>query len=146
MKDNATVVRLENGLAWVKVTPKVACCECSARTLCSARQDEEGKLAVRNPVDAHPGDEVEIEVPETDYGRALSAIFGWLLVVSLAGLTLGYILSPLRSLAAWINGFLGLLAGLIIGGLVVRRRYRPGKNDTAWPVIIDILKKGGSHG
>ncbi len=146
MKDSATVICLEKGLAWVKVTPKVACSECSGRALCSARQDGEGKLAVRNPVDARPGDEVEIEVPETDYGRALSAIFGWLLSASLAGLTLGYIFSPARSLAPWINGCLGLLAGLIIGGLVVRHRYRPGKNDTAWPVIIDILKKGGSHG
>ena len=93
MKDNATVIRVEDGLAWVKVTPKVACCKCSARALCSAKQDEEGKLAVRNPVDAHPGDEVEIDVPETDYSRALSGIFALLLIASLAGLTLGYLVA-----------------------------------------------------
>jgi positive regulator of sigma E activity len=146
MKDNATVIRVQDGLAWVKVTSQVACCECSARALCSAKQDEEGKLAVRNPVDARPGDEVEIDVPETDYSRALSAIFGWLLIASLAGLAFGYILAPVRSLAPGINGLLGLIAGLGLGGLAVHRRYRSGKRDSGWPVIIAVLKKGGSHG
>jgi positive regulator of sigma E activity len=146
MKDSGTVVSLQGGLAWVKVTPKVACCECSARALCSAKQDDEGKLAVRNPLDARPGDEVEIEVPETGYSRALSTIFGLLLVVSLAGLALGYFLRPVGSLAPGENGLIGLLAGLLVGGLAVNRRYRAGRSDAAWPVVIEILKKGGSHG
>ncbi|MDH4271010.1 MAG: SoxR reducing system RseC family protein [Candidatus Aminicenantes bacterium] len=146
MKDNATVIRVQDGLAWVKVTPKVACCECSARALCSAKQDEEGKLAVRNPVDARPGDEVEIDVPETDYSRALSAIFGFLLIASLAGLAFGYIFAPVRSLAPGINGLIGLMAGLGLGGLAVRHRYRSGKHNAGWPVIIAVLKKGGFHG
>ncbi|MFZ2052978.1 MAG: SoxR reducing system RseC family protein [Candidatus Aminicenantales bacterium] len=146
MKDSATVVRVQNDLAWVKVTPKVACCECSARMFCSAKQDEEGKLAVRNPVGARPGDEVEIEVPETDYSRALSAIFGFLLIASLAGLALGYVFSPVRSLAPGENGLIGLLAGLGLSGLVIHRRYRAGKRDAGWPVIVEILKNGGFHG
>jgi positive regulator of sigma E activity len=146
MRDSATVIRVQNGLAWVKVTPKVACCECSARALCSAKQDEDGQLAVRNPVDAHPGDEVEIDVPETDYTRTLSTIFGLLLIGSLAGLALGYILSPVRSLTPGENGLIGLLAGLGLSGLGIHRRYRSGKHDAGWPVIIEIIKKGGFHG
>jgi positive regulator of sigma E activity len=146
MKDNATVIRVQDGLAWVKVTPKVACCECSARALCSAKQDEEGKLTVRNPVDALPGDEVEIDVPETDYSRTLSAIFGWLLSASLAGLAVGYLLSPVRSLAPGINGLIGLMGGLGLGGLAVRHRYGSRKPDAGWPVIIAVIKKGGFHG
>jgi positive regulator of sigma E activity len=146
MKDNATVIRVEDGLAWVKVTPKVACCKCSARALCSAKQDEEGKLAVRNPVDAHPGDEVEIDVPETDYSRALSGIFALLLIASLAGLTLGYLVAPLKSLAPGINGLIGLAAGLGLGGLAVHRRYGSATQEAGWPVIIAVLKKGGFHG
>jgi positive regulator of sigma E activity len=146
MRDSATVIRVQNDLTWVKVSPKVACCECSARALCSAKQDEEGKLAVRNPVDARPGDEVEIEVPETDYTRALSDIFGFLLIGSLAGLALGYILSPIGSLAAGENGLIGLLVGLGLSGLAIRRRYRAAKRDGGWPVIVEILKKGGFHG
>lgn len=146
MKDSATVVRVQNGLAWVKVTPKVACCECSARALCTAKQDGEGKLAVRNTVGARPGDEVEIEVPETDYSRALSVIFGFLLIASLAGLAVGYILSPISSLAPGENGLIGLLAGLGLSGLAIHRRYRAGKRYAGWPVIVEILKKGGFHG
>lgn len=146
MKDNGTVVRLQDSLAWIRVIPKVACCDCSARALCSAKQDEEGTLAVRNPLGARPGDEVEIEVPETAYSRALSTIFGLLLVVTLAGLALGYLLRPVRSLSPAENGLIGFLAGLVLGGLAVHRRYRAGKADASWPVIIAILKKGGSHG
>lgn len=146
MRDNATVIRVQDGLAWVRVAPKVVCGECSARALCSAKQDKEGRLAVRNPVEARPGDEVEIDVPETDYSRALSAIFGLLLIASLAGLAVGYILVPVRSLTPGINGVIGLLAGLGLGGLAVHRRYRSGKHDAGWPVIIAVLNKGGSHG
>ncbi len=146
MRDSATVIRVLNGLAWVKVAPKVACCECSARPLCSAKQNEEGQLAVRNPVNARPGDEVEIEVPETDYTRALGVIFGLLLIGSLAGLAVGYILSPVKSLGPGENGLIGLLAGLGLSGLAIHRRYRSGKRDAGWPVIIEILKNGGFHG
>lgn len=146
MKDNGTVVRVQNGLAWVEVSPQVACCECSARGLCAAKQDKEGKLAVRNPVGAGPGDEVEIEVPETDYSRTLIAIFGSLLVTSLAGLVLGYVFSPFRSLAPGANGVIGLFAGVVIGALAVHRRFRAGRRDAGWPVITAILKKGGLHG
>ncbi|MGB7295054.1 MAG: SoxR reducing system RseC family protein [Candidatus Aminicenantales bacterium] len=146
MKDSGTVVRVQDGLAWVKVSPRVACCECSARALCSAKQDEQGKLTVRNPVGARPGDEVEIEVPETDYSRTLIAIFGLLLIASLAGLALGYALSPVRNLSPGGNGFIGLFVGLGFGGLVIHRRFRAGRGDAGWPVIIAILKKGGLHG
>lgn len=146
MRDNATVTRVQDGLAWVKVSPQEVCGECSARAFCSAKQDAEGKLAVRNPVDARPGDEVEIDVPETDYSRALSGIFGVLLIASLAGLALGYILVPVRSLTPGINGAIGLVFGLGIGGLAVQRRYRFGKRDADWPVITAVLKKGGPHG
>ncbi|MBN2408346.1 MAG: SoxR reducing system RseC family protein [Candidatus Aminicenantes bacterium] len=146
MKDSGTVIRTQDGLAWVKVSPQVACCECSARALCSAKKDEQGKLAVRNTVGARPGDEVEIEVPESDYSRALIAIFGSLLVGSLAGLALGYLISPLRNLAPGENGFIGLIVGLGLGALIVHRRFRAGRLDSGWPVIIAILKKGGLHG
>ena len=146
MKDSGTVVRLQDGLAWIKVIPKVACCDCSARALCSSKQDEEGTLGVRNPLGARPGDEVEIEVPETAYSRALSTIFGLLLIATLAGLALGYFLRPVRGLAPGENGLIGFVAGLVLGGLAVHRRYRAGAADASWPVVVAILKKGGSHG
>lgn len=146
MKDNGTVMRLQGGLAWVRVVPKVACCDCSARAFCSTKQGEEGTLAVRNPLGARPGDEVEIEVPETAYSHALSTIFGLLLIVTLAGLALGYFLRPLRSLPSGENGLIGFLVGLLLGGLAVHRHFRAGTTDAAWPVVVAILKKGGSHG
>ncbi len=146
MKDKGTVVRLQDGLAWVKVTSQVACGECSARALCAAKQNGEGNLAARNPIDAGPGDEVEIEVPETDYSHALSAIFGLLLLISLAGLALGYFLRPVGSFSSGENGLIGLLAGLLLGGLAVHRRYRAKAGDASWPVVVEVLKKGGSHG
>jgi positive regulator of sigma E activity len=146
MKDNATVISAHNDLAWVKVSPKVSCCECSARALCAGQKDAEGQLAVRNPLQARPGDEVEIEVPETNYNKELIVIFGLLLAGSLAGLALGYMLVPIGRLSPAENSFFGLVTGLILSGFGLFRYYRGRKEKASYPVIIGILKKGEHHG
>jgi positive regulator of sigma E activity len=146
MKDNATVISVHNDLAWVKVSPKVSCCECSARALCAGQKDAEGQLAARNPLQARPGDEVEIEVPETNYHKELIMIFGLLLAASLAGLALGYALVPIGRLPPAENGFLGLVIGLILSGFGLFRYYRGREEKAGYPVIVEILKKGEHYG
>jgi positive regulator of sigma E activity len=146
MRDNATVIGVRDDLTWVRVSPKVSCCECSARAFCAGQKDSEGRLAVRNPLQAAPGDEVEIEVPEKNYHRDLTAIFGLLLLASLAGLAVGHFLRPLKSFPADANGLLGLLAGLALAGFGIFRRYRSRKTAAGFPVIVGVLKKGEFHG
>jgi len=146
MRDSATVIRVEKNLAWVQAKPRIACCNCSAMSLCAGNKDGKGLLAVRNPLRATPGDEVEIEVPEASYARELTKIFGLLLIAALAGMALGYFLSPLGGFSSNENGFFGLLAGVLFCGFVIYRRYHRGKQAVRWPVIVEILDKGEFHG
>src|SRR4030042_3602791 len=146
MRDSATVIRVENDLAWVQAKPRIACCNCSAMSLCAGNKDGKGHIAVRNPLRARPGDHVEIDVPETHYSRELAKIFGLLLLAALAGMALAYGAAPLRGLTPGENGFFGLMAGLLLCGLVIYRRYHPGKESVRWPVIVGILDKGEFHG
>jgi positive regulator of sigma E activity len=146
MRDNATVIGVRDELAWVKVDSKVSCCECSVRAFCAGLKDSEGKLAVRNPLNAVPGDEVEIEIPERNYNRNLTSIFGFLLLGSLAGLAAGHFLLPLRQASAAVNGFLGLLAGMGLAAYGIYRYYHSRKKTAGFPVIVEVLKKGEFHG
>jgi positive regulator of sigma E activity len=146
MRDNATVITVRDDLAWVKVASCVPCADCSANAFCAGQRDAEGRLAVRNPVQAKPGDEVEIEVPEERYHRDLIVIFGILLAASLAGLALGYGLSPVRGLSSEENALLGLLLGLFLSGFGLLRAYRGRMKKSGYPVIVGILRKGEFHG
>src|SRR4030043_1201466 len=146
MRDSARVIRVEKDLAWVQAEPRIPCCDCSALSLCAGKMDPKGHIVVRNPLRARPGDNVEIEVPETDYSRELGKIFGLLLIASLAGMALGYIVAPFQGLTPGENGFFGLLAGLLLCGLVIYRHYHRGKESVRWAVIVGILDKGGTHG
>ncbi len=146
MRDNATVITVRDDLAWVKVASCVPCAECSASAFCAGQKDAEGRLAVRNPVQARPGDEVEIEVPEEGYHRDLIVIFGLLLVASLAGLALGYGLTPIHSLSREEDALLGLLLALFLSGFGLFKYYRGRTKKSGYPVIVGILKKGEFHG
>jgi positive regulator of sigma E activity len=146
MRDSARVIRVEKDLAWVQAEPRIPCCDCSALSLCAGKMDPKGHIVVRNPLRARPGDDVEIEVPETDYSRELAKIFGLLLFAALAGMALGHIVSPLKGFTPGENGFFGLLAGLLLCGFVIYRHYHRGKASVRWPVIVGILDKGEPHG
>lgn len=140
------MISVSNDTALVKVSPKVSCCECSARALCAGQKDAHGQLEVRNPLHAQPGDEVEIEVLEANYHKELIMIFGLLLGSSLAGLALGYGLTPIGRFSQAENGFFCLLAGLFLSAFGLFRYYRGRKEKLGYPVIIGILKKGDLHG
>jgi len=115
-------------------------------SLCAGNKDRNGLLAVRNPLGAGPGDEVEIEVPEASYATELAKIFGFLLIAAFAGMALAYVASPLRGLTPGENGFFGLLAGLLLCGFYIHHRHHHGRESVRWPVIIRILGKGEIHG
>jgi positive regulator of sigma E activity len=146
MKDKALVLSTQDNLAWVKVSPQISCAECPARSLCAGQKDAAGRLTVRNPVQARPGDSVLIEVTETNYHKDLIRIFGLLLIGSLLGLTLGSVIRPLIGLGQAENGLLGLAVGLIISGTGLFYYYRTRKRQPDYPVIVEINVEGGSHG
>jgi positive regulator of sigma E activity len=146
VKDKGTVITTEGPLAQVKVACTQSCRECSASILCKSTAPAEGTLSVRNPVNAHPGDEVMIEVPESRYHRVLIGMFAGLLAASLIGALAGYALSgPLAlddALSAPLGFFLGL--GLAVAGLILY--FRKNNERRLYPSIVDITQKGERHG
>jgi positive regulator of sigma E activity len=95
---------------------------------------------------ACPGDEVEIEIPDTKYSKALILLFGSLLVASLLGIGLGSLLSPLLPFTSSVSSLLGLLFALIIAGIVLFRYFRAKNKPSLYPVIINIMKKREGRG
>jgi positive regulator of sigma E activity len=146
VKDKGIVIFTQGRLAHVRVACAQACLECSASRLCKGAAPEEGILSVRNPVHAHPGDEVLIEVPESRYNRVLIGMFASLLVASLIGALVGYGLAgPLAlddTLSASLGFFLGL--GLVVPGIILY--FRKNNERRLYPSIIDITHKGERHG
>ena len=147
MRDKGLVVNTEEDMAQVEVQCFTELCQkCSAQSLCIGQNQSKGLLMVRNPLRASPGDEVEVEVPDTKYSRSLILLFGSLLVASLVGLGLGSLLSPLLPLSSSAASLLGLLAAIIIAGIFLSRYFRAKNKESLYPVIIDIIKKGERHG
>jgi len=146
MKDSGIVISVQGDLAHIKVSCSDACSDCSASSLCRGPSKSEGHLNAKNPHNAYPGDEVLIEIPETNYNRALIILFGTLLLGSVGGAFAGILSAPALSLHPSQAGFAGFVLGLgaAIPGLV--RYFRKANHSTLYPVILDITKKGGCHG
>lgn len=146
MKDQGLVVAIKNNFAQVHVETQEACCRCSARSVCASQKDGARLLLVRNPLQAEAGDTVIIDVPEINYYRKLTSVFGFLLGLSLLGLGLGCLTARLFSLPASLSSFLGLMAGLVLGGFLMVVFFRKQNQESLYPVITEILKKGELYG
>jgi len=146
MTDNGLVITAGKDLAEVEVNCFEGCHDCSARSLCIGNKQKKGRLSVKNPLHAMPGDEVRIQIPEDRYAQALIQLFGGLLSALLLGLGGGYVFSLLFVLPSFLASFVGLAAGLIIGGFILSRIFRRKNEEKLYPVIIDIIQKGGSYG
>ena len=145
MKDKGRVVSIKNDLAQIEVVCLTDSCQkCSARNICAGNNQSKGLLTVKNPLNASSGDEVEIEIPDTEYNMALILLFGSLLAASLLGMGVGYVLSPLFPLSSQEMSFFGLLLFLLLAGIILWRRFHKKTNAPLYPVIIDIIKKEGS--
>jgi len=142
MKDKGLVRSTKNDLAQVEVECFIESCKsCSARTLCSRQAQSKGLLTVQNSLGARPGDEVEVEIPDTKYNKLLIFIFSFLLIASLAGMAAGYLLSPVLHLSSSASSLIGLLFALILAGGALFLYFRKKYKDKLYPVITEIFKK-----
>lgn len=146
MTDNGLVIRVENDHAEVEVSCFEGCHDCAARNLCIGNKQNKGRLSVKNPLNALPGDEVKIQIPEDSYSQALILLFGGLLLALLLGMGGGYAVSLLFTLPPFFSSLSGVVAGLILGGIVLARVFRQKNKNQLYPVIIDIIKKGDCYG
>lgn len=146
MTDSGVVMSVQGDLAQIRVSCTDACADCSASSLCKGVSQNEGYLDVKNPVGAHPGDEVRIAIPESNYNRALILLFGSLLAAAVAGAFAGTLVAAPLALPPSQSGFLGLLLGLGVMVPVMVRYFRRINLKSLYPVILDITKKGDCHG
>ena len=146
MTDSGLVISTEKSLAEVEVSCFEACHDCAAQSLCIGNKQNKGRLSVKNPIHALPGDEVKIQIPEDQYNQALILLFGGLLAAILLGMGGGYLLTQMFSLPSSIATIIGLVTGLAFGGFVLTRRFRRKNKEQLYPVIIDIIKKGDCYG
>jgi positive regulator of sigma E activity len=146
MTDNGTVISTNDGFAQVKVECLLPCDDCRAHSLCIGNKQTQGQLSVKNPLQAHPGDEVLIEIPEEQYSRALIVLFGLLLLGSLMGMITGYFLSGITPFSSSEASFMGLASGLFIAGYWLFRYFQKKNQSTLYPIIINIIRKGDYHG
>jgi positive regulator of sigma E activity len=146
MTDNGLVIATDKDLAEVEVSCFEGCQNCAASSLCIGNKQNKGRISVKNPLQAQPGDMVKVEIPENQYGRALSLLFGGLLMAMLIGLGGGYLAAALFSFSLLPASLIGLASGLVFGGLILSAFFRRNKEDQLYPVITDILKKGDHYG
>ncbi len=147
MKDSGFVISARADLAEVDVRCLVdACNHCSAKSLCSSGRPSKGRLTVRNPLHASVGDEVEMEIPENLYNRALIIIFSTLLLGSLLGIVIGYLATAFLALDSQQLIIIGFIIALFVSvfGLAVYFRHK--NRLFLYPVITNILHKGDHYG
>lgn len=146
MKESAFVISTEKDLATVKVSSESHCDHCSLLSLCQKQKGESGIIAVSNPLRALPGDQVEIEVPEANYNKEILLLFGPLLAACLLGLTLGYLAASLFDLPLSATCLFALLLAVGLAAAGLFRLFKARTRSNLYPVIIAIIKQGGSHG
>jgi len=143
MKDSGFVVDTKTGFAEVEVRClSEACHGCAAERLCAKQESSKGRLLVKNPLQASVGDEVEVDIPESAYNKALITIFSILLFACLAGMGFGYLFSVIFSGPGQEMSIVGLFLALFLSGIGLFWSYRKRNKDSLYPVIIDILQKG----
>lgn len=145
MKDNGIVIALHGPMAQVRVDCSQACLDCSASSLCKGATQKEGLLSVRNPLNAVPGDEVQIHVPEERYHRVLIKLFGGLLAAAVIGSGTGYGLAGPLPLEESLSSLVGFFLGLGLAVPVVIHSLKKASAHALYPSIIDITRKGERH-
>jgi hypothetical protein len=146
MTDSGLVVTTAGDLAEVQVDCFVGCRDCAAKDLCIGNKKTAGRLSVKNPLHAHPGDRVKIRIPENQYSHALILLFGGLLAAALLGMGGGYMLGTIFSLPGSMAGPIGLAVGLVSGGFAIGLLFRQKNKEQLYPVITDIIQKGECYG
>ena len=147
MKDSGFVISTQADLAEVEVHCLVdACSHCSAKNVCTRGSPSNGRLTVRNPLQASVGDEVEIDIPESSYNRALILIFSTLLLGSLLGGAIGYLVSALFLLPSQQLIIIGFTLALFASGFGLSFYFRQKNRFLLYPVINHIIHKGDRYG
>jgi sigma-E factor negative regulatory protein RseC len=132
MRENGKVVSTRNDRAEVEVAAKGECEHCSAHAMCNWNGTSVRKVLAVNKVGAGPGDGVELETGEGTGARTNLLVFGVPVVLMLAGVLIGGLV--LRK-----DMWSGILAGvgLALGfGIVKVIDVSVNRSGRSLPVIV----------
>ena len=131
IEQQARVVRIENGDAWVSVGGQSGCSACDAGKGCGAGifgrllRRKPVQLALPNSIAARAGQAVTLGLPESLFLRLVMRLYGWPLLGGLAGALISHQIGEKFQAASGVLDAL-TLAGLAGGGaavlLLLRRR------------------------
>lgn len=141
MEETGTVVRIEDGRAYVSVERKSGCEACPASSIC--RPSDEGIIIEAiNAIDAKMGDKVRILIKPYTYIKGSVIVYGVPALALILGAILGKELFP-----SFINGDPEILSA--VGGLLffmvsfaivsLYTRMKSGKKEFT-PVIVKIIE------
>jgi positive regulator of sigma E activity len=137
MRENGKVVSTRNGRAEVEVAAKGECEHCSARGVCNWTGTSVRKVLAANEVGAVAGDTVEVETGTGTGARANLLVFGIPVVLMLAGVLVGGLILRRDVWSAVLAG-----AGLVLGfGIVKAIDTTVNRSGRSLPVIVGLAEK-----
>lgn len=138
IEENAHVLRVSPGVAWVEAQRQSACGSCQVRggcgtsVLASVMGKRQNSVRALDPVGVQAGDQVLIGLQERALVRASFSMYLLPLVGLFVGGFIGQLLDSHGEAWTILLGMLGLLAGF---GLV-RWFYRKIRNNPAYQAVI----------
>jgi|Deesub1362B_J571_1020462.scaffolds.fasta_scaffold02514_5 positive regulator of sigma E activity len=145
MKEKGLVLSKEQDKTRIRISNPELCLHCHVRFFCIGKKSLDNTILVHNPLGAEPGDEVEFEIPQTEYNKQMIKIFGLLLFGIIGGVIIGYIISSLLTISKEITTIFAILLGLVISGFFIIRNSKKEYN-LLFPTITRIIKKGENNG
>jgi positive regulator of sigma E activity len=139
--DAGEVVRnLPGAKATVKIPKSSSCEECSHKPFCSPFGTEHMLIEARNPIQASPGQRVQVDFSAETPGKAILVLCIIPLAALLAGAFLGNALDPFGNKDA--SGAVLSLAGvaLAFAGIRAYTRKRAAGDESKEPRIVKLLE------
>jgi len=143
IEQNAMVVAVQGELAEVETRRLSACGGCAAKSGCGTSLlagvfgSRPSRIKVSNPIQAQPGDQVVIGLPEAPFLRAAFALYAVPLLAMIGGGLLGEWLALSSGSAPELGALVGGLSGLTAGLAWLRRfSYRSQRDAEYRPVVL----------
>ncbi len=148
MRETGRVIELKEGTAKVRINRSTACGDCGACQV--GREKLEMILTVENHIGAKVGNDVEVDIENTNFLTAVLIGYGIPLLGLLFGVLLGYYGAPLLGFGYNTSQGIAGITGLICMGagyyLIKLNEHQIKKLKKFHPVIVRIVNEVENHG
>jgi len=146
IEETATVIRCEDGVAWIEAQRQSTCQACAANKACGTAVLASwlGRKAVHvraiNTLGAKPGEQVRVGMQESALLSGSLRVYLLPIVLMLVFAMLGSVVAEHLLWSADITSVVFAIAGLLLAALLLRRFTRQIANDVRYqPIILQRL-------